>query len=229
MNITQLQRASDLAYQYGVKSLIYGGPGTGKTPLIKTAPRPVMCVVEPGMLSMRDAIDIPAWEAYTVERIDEFFEWMLKSKEINNFDTIAIDSISQLAEIVLTTMQKKFKDGRQAYGEMAKKMMQIVNDLYYLQNKHIYIIAKQAMIDDNGVNLKRPYFPGQELNVKIPHVFDEIFHISETNIPGQNKPTLAIRTESTFGILARDRSGKLAELEQPHLEKIFKKCMLNLT
>lgn len=111
MQMSQLKPASELAQRFGVKALVYGGPGMGKTPIIKTAPRPVLCVVEPGMLSMRDAVNIPAWDAYTPERIDEFFKWLFTSAEAKNFDTVGIDSISQLAEIILTQELNRNKDG----------------------------------------------------------------------------------------------------------------------
>ena len=225
MNIQNLKPASELAQRFGVKALVYGGPGMGKTPIIKTAPRPVLCVVEPGMLSMRDATNIPAWDAYTPERIDEFFKWLFTSNEAKNFDTVGIDSISQLAEIILTEELKRNKDGRKAYGEMSRRVMEIVNALYYLPNKHIYLIGKQAVADENGVSTKRPYFPGQDLNVKVPHLYDEILHIGPTTVPGMQGTQTAIRTKEAFDIMARDRSGKLAELEPPHLGNLFAKCM----
>ena len=225
MQMNQLKPASELAQRFGVKALVYGGPGMGKTPIIKTAPRPVLCVVEPGMLSMRDATNIPAWDAYTPERIDEFFKWLFTSAEAKNFDTVGIDSISQLAEIILTQELNRNKDGRKAYGEMSRRVMEIVNALYYLPNKHIYLIGKQSTGDENGVATKRPYFPGQDLNVKIPHLYDEILHLGEVNVPGQPKPVVGFRCLPTFGIMARDRSGRLNEIEPPNLDAIFKKCM----
>lgn len=225
MNIQSLKPASELAQRFGVKALAYGPPGTGKTPLVKTAPRPVLCVVEPGMLSMRDASNIPAFDAYTAERLDEFFDWLLKSNEAKNFDTVAIDSVSQMAEIYLTQELIRNKDGRKAYGEMSRRVMDRINALYYLPQKHVYLIGKQIIADENGVATKKPYFPGQDLNVKVPHLYDEILHIAEAQVPGQIKPVVAVRAIPTFGIMARDRSGRLAELERPHLGEIFAKCM----
>jgi len=225
MNIKQLQPASQLAQRFGVKSLIYGGPGTGKTPMVQSTPSPVMCVVEPGMLSMRNVTNVPAWEANTPEKIEEFFTWTLQSTEAKNFQTVCIDSISQLCEVFLTQELARCKHGLQAYGEMSRRVMSLVDALYYMPEKHIYLIAKQAVADENNVAVKKPYFPGKDLNIKIPHLFDEILHIGETNVPGQPKPVLAIRTKATFNITARDRSGKLDELEQPNIGAIFTKCM----
>lgn len=224
MNANQLKPAGQLAQRFGVKSLIYGGPGCGKTPLINTAPKPVMCVIEPGMLSMRNS-NIPAWEGYTADKIDEFFKWLFESKDAAQFDTVAIDSISQLAEVFLTQELLRNKDGRKAYGEMSRRVMDILNKLYYLPQKHVVLIAKQTSVDEGGIMKRKPYFPGNDLNVKVPHMYDEILHMGMANVPGQPKPVQAIRCMEAFDAMARDRSGKLSELEPPNLEMLFNKCM----
>lgn len=225
MNINNLKPVSECSANLGVKSIIYGEAGTGKTPLSATCPNPVMCATESGLLSLRNVNNLPTWEAYDANKVDEFFKWFLSSKEASNFDTLVIDSLSQLAEIYLKDELARNKDGRMAYGKMADKVMDLLYSLYYKPNLHLYIICKMGTFDDNGTHTKRPYFPGQELNVKVKHLMDEIFYISETNIPGVPKPQLAIRTKSTYGILARDRSGKLNELEPPNMANIFNKCM----
>ena len=224
MNANNLRPAGQLAQRFGVKALAYGGPGTGKTPMVNSAPRPVMCCIEPGMLSMRGST-IPAFEAYDANKIDEFFTWFFKSNESKQFDTLAIDSISQLAEVFLTQELLRNKDGRKAYGEMSRRVMGIVNDLYFFPQKHIYLIAKQCLSDEEGIQTKKPFFPGQDLPVKIPHLFDEILHIGPQNIPGIPKPVIGIRCQPSFGVLARDRSGKLGEIEPPDLNALFTKCL----
>lgn len=224
MNIGQLQPASALAKRFGVKAVMFGGPGTGKTPLVQSAPRPVLLVVEPGMMSMRKS-NIPCFEAYTPPLIEDFFNWVLNSKEASNFDTIGVDSVSQIAEIFLTQELARNKDGRKAYGEMSIRVMQILNKLYFMPQKHIYLIAKQQIADDNGVTRKRPYFPGQDLNVKVPHLFDEVLHLGLTRIPGVVSEVMAIRCKESYDTMARDRSGNLNEFEQPDLGQLFQKVM----
>lgn len=224
MQASQLKPAGQLAQRFGVKSLVYGGPGSGKTPLINTAPRPVMCVIEPGMLSMQTS-NIPCWEGYTADKIEEFFKWLFESKEALQFDCVAIDSISQLAEIFITQELQRNKDGRKAYGEMSRRVMDILNKLYYLPQKHVVLIGKQTTVDESGVMKRKPYFPGQDLNVKVPHMYDEILHMGLSNVPGQPKPVQAIRCAESFDVMARDRSGKLNELEPPNLAALFAKCM----
>lgn len=230
MNIRDLKPASQIARRNGVKSIIYGAPGSGKTPLIQTVPRPVLCVIEPGMLSMRKVDNVPCWEAYTVERIDEFFEWLTKSKEASQFDTVGIDSVSEMAEVALRKeLGQKSKGGNQkhgqaAYGDMGKWVQEKLETLYHMQQKHVYLIAKQGSFEEDGAPVKKPYFPGNYLNTYVPHLFDEVLHVGTYFVGGQNRT--AIRTRSANGVFARDRSGNLEELEAPHIGNIFSKAML---
>lgn len=225
MNKNDLKPASTLAQKNGVKAIVYGPPGAGKTPVVKTAPRPVLLAVEPGMLSMRDAHNIPAFEAYTFEKIEEFFKWWFGSNEVSAFDTLGIDSVSQMAEIALVHFKSRNKDGRKAYGEMSEWVMNYLNKLFFMPQKHMYLICKQGRIDNGDNTYFVPTFPGQDLSVKIPHLFDEILRIDKCRIPGVVQEVTAFQTRQSFNYLARDRSGKLNEFEEPNLTNIFNKCM----
>lgn len=222
MKASDLRPAGQLASRFGVKAVAYGPPGYGKTPVLNTAPRPVLCACEPGLLSMRGS-NVATWEAYDVAAISEFFAWAFNSAEAKQFDTIAIDSLSQAAEIVLLECLTKRKDGRQAYGDMSRYIMDVANRLYFQQEKHVYITAKLGVVDEDGITRRRPFFPGQDLNVRIPHLFDEILYLAEANVPGVGlRP--AFRTRNTPSIMARDRSGRLSEYEPLDLASIFHKC-----
>jgi hypothetical protein len=223
MQASQLKPASSFALNLGAKVIAYGPPGEGKTPLIKTAPRPVLLVCEPGMLSMRDATNIPAWEGYTVAKINEFLDWVFRSNEAKAFDTICIDSFSQLAEIRLKEELNRNTHGLKAYGEMSRAVMERAEQLFFMPQKHVYLIAKQMTSEEGGVKMRRPYFPGQDLNVRMPHLFDGILHVSRTMIPGFVQPQLAIRTRGTLDITARVRGGMVDELEPPDLAALFRK------
>jgi len=53
MDIRDLKAASEHAQNFGCKCIIYGPSGSAKTPLVNTAPRPVLLSIEPGLLSMK--------------------------------------------------------------------------------------------------------------------------------------------------------------------------------
>lgn len=225
MNLKDLKPLSQMAKRYGAKCIVYGSPGCGKTPIIVTAPRPIVCVVEPGLLSARAKVfdSVPGFEADTAAKIKDFFKWICESKEANAFDTIGLDSATQMAEIILKEEIKNNKDGRRAYGEMARTVKDIFDKLYYLESKHIYLIAKQG--EDDTIKKKKPYFPGQELNVYVPHLFDEILQLGFHQIPGQLQPIQSFRCKESFDAIVRDRSANLSEFEPPDLTHIFNKCM----
>lgn len=229
MQMSDFKPARDFARKYGCKSIVYGKPGVGKTPVANTAPRPIMMVCEPGMLSMRSST-IPAIDCFTPERIDEFFQWLFNSRESANFDTVVIDSASQMAEIYLDReLNGKSKsgakvDGRAAYGNMSRAVMQHLNGLFFMQNKHTYLICKQAFAEVEGFNMRVPYFPGKELPVKVPHLYDVILHLDMHSIPGAGNHK-AFRCAASFDSVARDRSGNLAEYEPCDLTALFNKVM----
>lgn len=235
MSARDLRPAGTLANKFGVKMMLCGGPGAGKTPLMNTAPRPVLLVTEPGMLSMRGS-KVPAFEAFTRAAIKDFFDWFTSSNESRNYDSLGIDSLTNIAEIILADENIKQKHGLKAYGNMADAVMEYCNTLNYMQQKHVIMICKQGFVENGRTSLledgkiitepvmqKKPVFPGQQLNTLIPHMFDEILHMGLATVQG--KQVTALRTREIPEIFARDRSGMLAELEYPNLATVFSKCM----
>lgn len=220
MNLQSLRPASDFARQYGVKAMIYGPTGSGKTPLINSAPKPVMLACEPGMLSMRGS-NVPTFQAPTVALIDEFFEWFKGSNETKNFDTVAIDSVSFMCDIYLREARKNNKHGMKAYGEMGENVMKHMMTIYFMPNKHAYMISKETTVD----NQKRPYYPGNMVPTELPGLFDQVLRLGLYNIPnvGQQK---AFRCWSSIDELARDRTGNLAEFEYPDFGAMVRKATI---
>lgn len=224
MRESDLRPANQHAIQYGVKSLVYGPPGSAKTPVTNTAPRPVLLAVEPGLLSMRGST-VPTYVAPTWAKIKEFFDWVKSSNEVRNYDTICVDSVSQVCEIFLRDNPTKVQHGLKLYGDMAVNVGDILHNLYYMQNKHTYLICKQEVEQiEGGGGKRRPYFPGNDLKVKVPHLFDEILHLDLHAVPGMGT-TRAFHCHSAFDAYCRDRTGMLAEYEPPNLTALFNKCM----
>jgi hypothetical protein len=205
-----------------VKAVVYSGPGLGKTPLLTTAPNPVICFTEPGFLSVRK-YNGPCYPAFTYREIREFWQWAISSQEARQFGTFCCDSVSQMAEIILEEAKKTNKDGRKAYGELVEKAMEIMNWIYYAPNFNALLIAKEQTLEIDGANKVRPYFPGQELNIRIPHLFDSVWRLERINTPQGLR--LVIRTKESFNAFARERSGNLAEFEAPDINALFAKSL----
>lgn len=234
MNINDVQQCSQLVHRFGVKAIIYGGPGTGKTPMLTTIPNSIIAFTEPGLLSIRKHTGAGVMTT-NYKEIRDFWMWAIQSREAQQFQTKCSDSVSQMAEIIL---QEEFarqavggkgnnQDPRNAYGEMAKKMMELMNWIYYAPNFNAALIAKEGDVEFAGESKARPYFPGKDLNIRIPHLFDSVWRVETLKIstgPFQAGARV-VRTRENFAAFARDRSGNLNELEQCDLSMLFSKSM----
>lgn len=224
MKMSDLKPAKEFAASYGMKALIYGPPGAGKTPIVNSCPKPVLLATEPGLLSMRNS-SVPTYLGYDAKSIDDFFLWVFNSNESKNFDTIAIDSITQMAEHYLTAAEKTNKHGLAAYGEMANRTMAQLDGLYFTKYKHTYLICKEAATETNRIMVRKPYFPGRELPIKVPHRYDAILRLATHNVPGMGQ-VRAFRCIASIDEDARDRTGSLNEFEPPDFGALVKKAIV---
>lgn len=234
----QLRSASELAMVHGVKCLAYGKAGVGKTSLVATAPNPVLISAESGVLSLAPqnlirmygentpgiCYNIPVIQITTIQDLMEAYEWANSSAEAAQFQTICIDSLSEIGEVVLANAKKQVKDPRQAYGELLEKMVMTIRAFRDLQGKHVYMSAKQEQIkeESTGIVLSGPSFPGAKLGQGICYFFDEVFHVGIGRNP-DNSTYRYVRTQPDFNVDAKDRSGALAAVEAPHLGYLFAK------
>lgn len=216
-----LKRSSQLALD-GVKLLVYGQAGAGKTSLIKTLPSPVVLSAEGGLLSIADA-DVPYIEIVSMEDLREAYKWLESSVEAKEFKSVALDSISEVAEVVLATEKKSTKDGRAAYGEMNTVMTDLIRAFRDLPGRHVYMSAKlEKLQDEMGKVLYGPSMPGKTLSQGLPYFFDEVLALRvEKDSEGNSQRALMCDGDGAW--LAKDRSGKLSQWEAPDLGAIINK------
>lgn len=206
----------------GVKLLVYGQAGAGKTTLIPSLPTPVVLSAEGGLLSIADA-DVPFIEISTMAELWEAWEWLTKSKEASQFESVALDSISEIAEVVLSAEKKSSKDPRQAYGAMQEQMADIIRAFRDVPGKHVYMSAKlEKNQDEMGRMLYSPSMPGNKTGQSLPYFFDEVLALRvEKNAEGETQRALMCDSDGLW--VAKDRSGKLEMWEAPDLGAIIRK------
>lgn len=205
----------------GVKLLVYGQAGAGKTSLIKTLPDPVVLSAEGGLLSIADA-DIPFVEINSMQSLEEALAWCT-SEEAGQFKSIALDSISEIAEVCLSHEKRIAKDPRQAYGAMQDAMAYIIRAFRDLPGKHVYFSAKlEKTQDEMGRILYAPSMPGNKTGQALPYYFDEVLALRvEKDADGQTQRALMCDSDGLW--TAKDRSGKLEAWEAPDLGAIIAK------
>lgn len=216
-----LKRTGALASN-GVKFIVYGPSGAGKTTLIKTLPNPIILSAESGLLSIQDS-NLPYIEIASMDDLMEAFAWASQSDEASQFDSIALDSISEIGEVVLNYEKKQTKDPRQAYGALSEQMTDIIRAFRDLPHKHVYFSAKlEKSQDEMGRLLYNPSMPGKSLTQALPYLFDEVLALRvERDADGAVQRALMCESDGLW--LAKDRSGKLDAWEAPDLGAIISK------
>lgn len=219
----QLRNTQNFGKDNGVKILVYSRAGYGKTVLCSTCPNPVILSAESGLLSLA-SMSLPYIEIRNFGELRDAYVWASSSNEARQFETICLDSVSEIAETCLTAHLAKNKDGRKAYGEMIKEMSEEIRRWRDLKGKHVYMSAKEERIKDEamGVTLNGPMMPGAKLAQNVPYFPDEVFKLGIEN-QGMAGSYRYLRTQPDFQNDAKDRSGKLNPIEEPHLGKIINK------
>lgn len=215
-------RSTNTVTTNGLKVLIYGEAGAGKTTLIKTLPRPLILSAEGGLLSLRRE-NLPFIEIHTVEELRDAARWLESSEEAKQFESVALDSISEIAEVVLSTEKMLNKDGRAAYGNMNDTMTKVIRSFRDLPNRHVYFSAKMEKAqDETGAMLFSPSMPGKTLTQGLPFFFDEVFALRVgRNDKGEPMRMLMCRPDGLW--TAKDRAGALEIWEPADLGAIIKK------
>ena len=220
----KLTTTREQAQNNGVKVLVYGQAGAGKTVLCATTPdhsKTVILSAEAGLLSIADA-DIPVIVIESVQDLMDAYQWLTETEQGLSFDWVCLDSISEIAEVVLNKAKKDLKDPRAAYGEMQEKVEDAIRAFRDLP-RNVYFAAKmESYQDDAGVVRYQPMLPGKRLPAGLAYFFDEVFFMRvEKDEHGQ--PLRYLQTQPDVKYQAKDRSGKLDAAERPNLAAIAAK------
>jgi len=206
----------------GVKMLVYGAAGAGKTSLIPTLPSPVVLSAEGGLLSIAGA-NIPFVDVQDMDTLRDAYAWLKDSAEAKPYKSVCLDSISEVAEVVLAAELRKNKDGRAAYGEMNSTMAELIRAFRDLPGRHVYMSAKlEKSQDETGRMLYNPSMPGKSLTQQLPYFFDFVFPL-RVERDAEGKTQRALMTDSDGLWLAKSRSHQLDAWEAPDLGAIINK------
>ena len=209
----------------GIKILVYGPTGIGKTHAIKSCPKPLIINVatENGLLTLKDS-QIPYITIENINDLEDVMQFLQQEDNWNKFDTLCIDSLSEVAEVCLVEQKRSVKDGRKAYSQMADEMMERIRNLISIPGKNLYCICKQKKIqDEDGKILFSPDVPGNSFAQKIPYYFDEVFAFRVMKDPETGELKRMIQTWPDERYDAKDRSGSLNQYEIPDIGKIIEK------
>lgn len=217
----------------GVKIMVHGPAGAGKTVLCATTEAPTVIIsAEAGLLSLRNT-DIPVIEVKTIQDVQDAYQFITEAAEAKDFRWVCLDSISEIAEVCLMNEKNQMVNGkkvdpRQAYGALQEHMSHLIRAFRDLPGRNVYFSCKQERIKDEqtGSIFYGPSLPGQKLGQGIAYFFDEVFALRVEKDPEGN-PYRALQTGRDFNFEAKDRSGALDPFEAPNLAAIAAKIISN--
>jgi hypothetical protein len=145
------------------------------------------------------------------------------SADTTSYQSVALDSISEIAEVVLGDEKRIAKDPRQAYGAMQEAMAHIIRTFRDLPGKHVFMSAKlDKSQDEMGRVMYAPSMPGQKSGQQLPYFFDEVLAL-RVEKDAEGVPQRGLMCDSDGLWLAKDRSGRLDAWEGPDLGAIIAK------
>lgn len=213
----------------GVKCLIYGTAGTGKTTLASTLDpeRTLIISFESGLLSLLDepgSEQLQYIDVGSLKELNETYTELLKPEYRERYDNIFIDSLTEISEMVLATVKadpkvyKGMQDNMKLYMITQEEMVKIAKAFRDLQGYNVFMTA---LADTKVVKMKEisvPSMVGQKLGTKLLGLFDFIFYMSV-----EDDGKRVMMTQPTPFSEGKSRSRKLLEREGAHLGDILKK------
>lgn len=226
----RLTTTADLARDDGVKVLVYGQAGSGKTHLVTTLDE------DPGKVLIANAdggtLTI-AGDAFPVAPIESFadFEALLTDVAAGSkagkipYTWLVVDSLTEIVERCLEVqIDANPGDTWGVYRELGNVMIYWLKRIRDMPGINVYVTAEMGREKtETGRMLYAPRCPGSKTAGKIPHVFDFVFPLRLENNPETGELERWLQTQPCTRYEAKSRLSALGRYEKPDIGAIADK------
>lgn len=242
----------------GVKALIVGPAGVGKTTLLRTVDQASTLFVdlEAGDLAVQDLeVDtlrpltwedcrnvacflsgpnpaLPATAVYSQAHFDAIKDEFSDAK-LDKYETYFIDSITVAGRLCFKWCEQQpeaftdrgKKDVRAVYGLMGREMISWLTTLQHTRGKNVIFVGiLENLKDEFNVSSWQLQIEGGKTGKELPGIVDQIATMQFVDFGDGNPVRALVCTQpNPFGYPAKDRSGRLEQIEEPHLGKWLSK------
>jgi len=182
-----------------IKALIYGAAGSGKTVFTGTAEKAIYASAEGGLLSIADKM--PQYtDIKTLKDLQDLYFYLLSEK--HEYETVIIDSITEINEIIKLEIEKRL--GRpmqlQDWGELSKKIRDLFRKFRDLPMNVILIAQESYVTDEDKIRKIVPSMNGKAAT-EIAYFMDIVGYLHV-----ESDGSRWIETSSNKKLLTKDRS-----------------------
>jgi len=153
---------------------------------------------------------------------------------VDRYETIFIDSITVAGRLCFQWCRgqpEAFSDKtgkpdiRGAYGLHGREMIGWLTHLQHARGKHVWFVGiLDEKLDDFNRKVFQPQIDGSKTGLELPGIVDQVITMADiADANGQPQRTFVCQTLNPWGYPAKDRSGRLAMVEEPHLGRLMAK------
>ena len=153
---------------------------------------------------------------------------------LDRYDTVFVDSITVAGRLCFgwckgqpeALSEKTGKpDVRGAYGLHGREMICWLTHLQHTRAKNVWFVGiLDEKLDDFNRKMFQPQIDGSKTGLELPGIVDEVITMAElTSNGGDLYRAFVCQTINPLGFPAKDRSGRLDRVEEPHLGRLMAK------
>jgi len=152
---------------------------------------------------------------------------------LGSFTILFVDSLTAAARLCFTWAEQQpeafsdrgRKDLRAVYGLHARSMLGWLGQLQHMRERAVVLVAVlEKNTDELNISTWQPQIEGAKTGRELPAIVDEIITMQWIDF-GDRKPVRAFvcTNPNSWGYPAKDRSGRLEQLEPPNLGALIEK------
>ncbi len=155
---------------------------------------------------------------------------------LDKYETIFVDSITVAGRFSMqwskgqpqAFSEKTGKpDSRGAYGLMGQEMIGWLTHLQHTRNKNVWFVGiLDERLDDFNRRVFQLQIEGTKTGLELPGIVDEVITLADLKSnDGSPYRAFVCHTLNEWGYPAKDRSGRLDAIEEPHLGRLMEKIV----